>query len=217
MEFNNINIYWLGHDGYKIVNNEDKIVYIDPYKLKETHNEHDADLILISHNHFDHLSPEDLRIINNEKTLIIAAAECVEKLKQEGFKNIKEVEPGQKILQDGIDIEVVPAYNIDKNYHPKEDKKVGFIITTNGTRIYHSGDTDAIPEMNEIKPDIALVPVSGVYVMTAEEAAKAINNMIKPSKVAIPMHYGTIVGTEVDANKFKELVKVCEVVLLNSE
>lgn len=217
MEFNNINIYWLGHDGYKIVNNEDKIVYIDPYKLKETHNEHDADLILISHNHFDHLSPEDLRIINNEKTLIIAAAECVEKLKQEGFRNIKEVEPGQKILQDGIDIEVVPAYNIDKNYHPKEDKKVGFIITTNGTRIYHSGDTDAIPEMNEIKPDIALVPVSGVYVMTAEEAAKAINNMIKPSKVAIPMHYGTIVGTEVDANKFKELVKVCEVVLLNSE
>jgi L-ascorbate metabolism protein UlaG (beta-lactamase superfamily) len=217
MEFNNINIYWLGHDGYKIVNNEDKIVYIDPYKLKEKHNEHDADLILISHNHFDHLSPEDLRIINNEKTSIIAAAECVEKLKQEGFKNIKEVEPGQKILQDGIDIEVVPAYNIDKNYHPKEDKKVGFIITTNGTRIYHSGDTDAIPEMNEIKPDIALVPVSGVYVMTAEEAAKAINNMIKPSKVAIPMHYGTIVGTEVDANKFKELVKVCEVVLLNSE
>lgn len=217
MEFNNINIYWLGHDGYKIVNNEDKIVYIDPYKLKEKHTEHDADLILISHNHFDHLSPEDLRIINNEKTSIIAAAECVEKLKQEGFKNIKEVEPGQKILQDGIDIEIVPAYNIDKNYHPKEDKKVGFIITTNGTRIYHSGDTDAIPEMNEIKPDIALVPVSGVYVMTAEEAAEAINNMIKPSKVAIPMHYGTIVGTEVDANKFKELVKVCEVVILNSE
>ncbi|MGB9167430.1 MAG: MBL fold metallo-hydrolase, partial [Nitrososphaeraceae archaeon] len=108
-------------------------------------------------------------------------------------------------------------YNIDKNYHPKEDKKVGFIITTNGTRIYHSGDTDAIPEMNEIKPDIALVPVSGVYVMTAEEAAKAINNMIKPSKAAIPMHYGTIVGTVVDANKFKELVKVCEVVILDSE
>ena len=217
MEFNNINIYWLGHDGYKIVNNEEKIIYIDPYKLKEKHKEHDADLILISHNHFDHLSPEDLRIINNEKTLIIAAAECVEKLKQEGFKNIKEVEPGQKILQDGINIEVVPAYNTDKNYHPKEDKKVGFIITTNGIRIYHSGDTDAIPEMNEIKPDIALVPVSGVYVMTAEEAATAINNKIKPSKVAIPMHYGTIVGTEIDANKFKGLVKVCEVLILNSE
>jgi L-ascorbate metabolism protein UlaG (beta-lactamase superfamily) len=217
VQINDIELEWLGHDGYKIVTKENVKMYIDVYKLHEKHDKNDADIILISHNHFDHLSLEDLRMVNNENSYIFAAKECVDKLTQEGFKNIKEVEPGENIQHKGITVEIVPAYNINKDFHPKADKKVGFKITTTGTTIYHSGDTDAIPEMNNIKTDIALVPVSGVYVMNAEEAAAAVNEMIKPSKIAIPMHYGSIVGSRVDAIKFKVLVKVCEVVILNNE
>ncbi|MFB5598859.1 MAG: MBL fold metallo-hydrolase [Nitrososphaeraceae archaeon] len=217
MEINNIKLEWLGHDGYKITTPENVRIYIDPYKLDMKHKKNDAELILISHNHFDHLSPEDLRMVKNENSLIIAAKECVDMLKQEGFKNIKEVEPGENIQQKGITLQIVPAYNVNKSFHPKVDKKVGFNITTNNTTIYHCGDTDVIPEMKDLKTDIALVPVSGVYVMNAEEAAKAVNEMIKPSKLAIPMHYGSIVGTKEDAIKFKEQVKVCDVILLSRE
>jgi L-ascorbate metabolism protein UlaG (beta-lactamase superfamily) len=219
MEINNIKFHWLGHDGFKLITPNKKIIYIDPYKISEVHHKkNDAEIVLISHNHFDHLSIEDLRHIINENTKIIAASECIEKLKQEGFKNVKNVEPGQTIEENDISIKIVPAYNINKNFHPKDDRKVGFIITFDKMlRIYHSGDTDKIPEMSDYKSDVALVPVSGVYVMTAEEAADAINNLLKPSKLTIPMHYGTIVGSLDDAIKFKKLVKICEVEILPQE
>ena len=103
----------------------------------------------------------------------------------------------------GLTIEAVPAYNTNKKFHPKSDGKIGFVFSINGRRIYHAGDTDMIPEMESIGPDIALVPVSGTYVMNAEEAADAVNDLIRPKKVAIPMHYNAIVGTEEDAKKFK--------------
>lgn len=219
MKINNIKLQWLGHDGFKLITPDDKVIYIDPYKISEVHHKkNDAKIVLISHNHFDHLSIEDLRHIINEHTKIIAASECIEKLNQEGFRSVKGVEPGETIEEEGIIIEIVPSYNINKNFHPKEDRKVGFIITfDNNFRIYHSGDTDMIPEMSEFKPDVALVPVSGVYVMTAEEAADAINNLLKPSKLTIPMHYGTIVGSQQDATKFKQLVKYCPVEILTQE
>ena len=109
------------------------------------------------------------------------------------------------------------AYNTNKKFHPKADSKVGFVFALSNMRIYHTGDTDDIPEMSAAKPDVALVPVSGTYVMTAEEAAKAVNEKIKPKKLAIPMHYGSIVGSEQDAAKFKELVTTCPVQILNRE
>ena len=219
MEINNIKLHWLGHDGFSLITQDNKVIYIDPYKISEVHHKkNDAELVLISHNHFDHLSIEDLRHIINENTKIIAASECIEKLNQEGFKSAKGVEPGQTIEERGVSIEIVPAYNTNKNFHPKDDRKIGFIFTFDKTlKIYHAGDTDKIPEMSEFKPDIALVPVSGVYVMSADEAADAVNNLIKPSKLAIPMHYGTIVGSLDDAKKFKTLVKICRVEILAQE
>ena len=132
-------------------------------------------------------------------------------------RETKGVAPGDKLTVQGIPIEAVAAYNTNKHFHPKADGKVGFIITLNEMRIYHTGDTDDIPEMSAIEPDIALVPVSGTYVMTAEEAAKAVNEKIKPKKLAIPMHYGSIVGSKKDAAKFKELVTACPVEILEKD
>jgi L-ascorbate metabolism protein UlaG (beta-lactamase superfamily) len=125
--------------------------------------------------------------------------------------------PGERASPRGLVVEAIRAYNTNKKFHPKEDNKIGFVITVDGHRIYHSGDTDIIPEMSGLNPDIALLPVSGTYVMTADEAAKAIDESIKPKNFAIPMHYGSIVGSEEDANKFKAAVRTCEVRILNKE
>ena len=130
---------------------------------------------------------------------------------------VTEVAPGDRATVKGIKIEIVAAYNTNKAFHPKQDGKVGFVITLNGLRVYHCGDTDEISEMSEVKPDVALVPVSGTYVMTADEAAKAVDGRIKPKMLAIPMHYAAIVGSEEDAKRFKEMVKACPVEILAKE
>jgi L-ascorbate metabolism protein UlaG (beta-lactamase superfamily) len=217
MEFNGVIFHWLGHDGFKIIAGG-KTIYTDPYKLgKAQHNKNDADIVFISHNHFDHLSMDDLKHVVAKKTTMLAATECVEQLKAAGAAEIKGVAPGDKLTVQGVPVEAVAAYNTNKKFHPKADGKVGFVITAGSIRIYHAGDTDDIPEMNTVNPDIALLPVSGTYVMTAEEAARAVNEKIKPKKLAIPMHYGTIVGTENDAKKFKDLVKVARVEILSQD
>jgi L-ascorbate metabolism protein UlaG (beta-lactamase superfamily) len=218
LEFNGIKFHWLGHDGYKIIAGSKATIYIDPYQLsKLQQNKNDADIVLISHNHFDHLSTDDLKHIVGEKTTIVAAKECVEQLKNFEVAEIKGVAPGDRLTVQGISIEAVAAYNTNKHFHPRADGKVGFVITLDNMRIYHSGDTDDIPEMSMTKPDVALIPVSGTYVMTAEEAARAVNEKIKPKKLAIPMHYGSIVGSEKDAVNFKRLVQVCAVQILDKE
>lgn len=191
-------IKWYGHDTFKV--KAEKIIYTDPYKLKKESEK--ADIILITHDHFDHCSPEDVEMIQNEKTIIVTTSDCAKKLKG----NIKTVKPWDKLNVSEIEIEAVPAYNTNKDFHPKSKGWVGFIFKANGKRIYIAGDTDYIPEMKKFKNiDIALLPVSGTYVMTAEEAVKAALE-IKP-KLAIPMHYGTIVGSISDAEKFKKLLK----------
>lgn len=217
LEHNGVKITWLGHDSFKISNG--KTLYIDPYKIKSAGK---ADILLISHEHFDHLSMDDIKKVASSNTTIVAAKQCADALKNVGAKEVVVVKPGEKVNVQGIAIEAVAAYNTNKinpdtkkPFHPKEDNKVGFVVTINNVRIYHAGDTDAIQEMKNIRTDIALLPVSGTYVMTAEEAAEAVK-MIKP-KIAIPMHFGAIVGSEKDAEKFKHLVKECDVKILNKE
>ncbi|MEW6605030.1 MAG: MBL fold metallo-hydrolase, partial [Thermoproteota archaeon] len=174
MEFNGVRFHWLGHDGFRIIAGG-KTIYIDPYQLSEAQqNKNDADIVLISHNHFDHLSMDDLKHVIGKKTSVVAAKECLDQLKDAGAAEVKGVAPGDKVTVQGVPVEAIAAYNTNKKFHPKADKKVGFVITIANMRIYHTGDADDIPEMSTAKPDVALVPVSGTYVMTAEEAAKAV-------------------------------------------
>ena len=189
-------INWLGHDAFRI--DAQKTIYIDPFQIQPGPK---ADIILVSHEHFDHCSPEDIERIQTEHTVIITESESAAKLKG----NIKIMKPNETLTLNDIKIETVPSYNTNKKFHPKENGWLGFIIEIIGERIYHSGDTDYIPEMKEIKTNIALLPVSGTYVMTAEEAVKAAL-AIKPD-LAIPMHYGAIVGGEEDARQFKKALE----------
>jgi L-ascorbate metabolism protein UlaG (beta-lactamase superfamily) len=215
-EYNNIGITWTGHAGFKILHGNKKM-YIDPYKMSNKYeNIFDADIVLITHNHFDHLSIEDLKNIINERTVIVSAQECLSQLKSLKVKDLIGIDPHNNEKLDDLVVEAVPAYNVNKDFHPKDDKKIGFIIKFGNDRIYHTGDSDIIPEMKDTKPTIVLIPVSGTYVMTAEEASKAVNELINP-KIAIPMHYGTIVGNKEDAIRFSELVTVCETKILESE
>ena len=214
-EYGGVKISWLGHDGFKIKNA--KTVYVDPYEIKGGE---EADILLISHNHEDHCSPEDVKKIVSQKTTIVTTAESKRKLSKMKAKEILVARPGQKIILDDVSIETVPAYNVNKfrspghPFHPKENEMLGFIVTMNGVRIYHAGDTDLIPEMERFNVDVACLPVSGTYVMTAEEAVESTRHI--KLKVAIPMHYGSIVGDDRDAERFKTLAS-CEVRILSKE
>jgi L-ascorbate metabolism protein UlaG (beta-lactamase superfamily) len=185
---------WLGHDTFQI-KTHDLVIYTDPYQLLGGV---PADLILITHDHYDHCSPDDVARIQNAGTTIVGPADSAAKFKGK----VKTVKPGDRLSVGGIDIEVVPAYNTNKKFHPKANGWVGYVFTVEGVRIYLAGDTDRIPEMKAVRCDIALLPIGGTYTMTAEEAALAAQD-IKP-KVAVPMHYASIVGTQADAEQFKK-------------
>ncbi|HEY66387.1 MAG TPA: MBL fold metallo-hydrolase [Caldilineae bacterium] len=189
-----VEIHWLGHDAFRLEG--EKTVYIDPWKLPE--GLPPAHLILITHDHYDHCSPEDVEKVRTAETVVAAPAAAAAKLKAP----VTIVQPGDQLDLNGVPVEVVPAYNIDKPFHPKQAGHVGYIVTLGGERIYHTGDSDPIPEMNDLKVDIALLPVSGKYVMDADQAAE-LAGRLRP-KLAIPMHYGEIVGSEADARRFQE-------------
>ncbi|HVP57374.1 MAG TPA: MBL fold metallo-hydrolase [bacterium] len=184
-----------------------KNIYFDPFQLSGKLPP--ADIILITHDHFDHLSPADVAKIIKPTTVVISVPAALAKLPKQGV--FKAVKPGDTLTVEGIKIEAVPAYNIDKQYHPKEKAYVGFIVHVGGRTFYHAGDTDLIPEMKDFKVDVAMLPIGGTYTMTATEAAKAAN-IIKP-KVAIPMHYGAVVGSIADAQTFKAEAKVPVIIM----
>lgn len=187
---------WLGHD---CILYQNKItLYFDPFEIAGGP---PADLILISHDHFDHCSPDDVKKIQTKDTIIVTETDSAKKL----TGRIEILQPGETKIIQGISIEAVPSYNTNKDFHPKAKGWIGFIVTLNGVRLYHPGDTDFIPEMKTIKADIAFLPVSGTYVMTAKEAVEAAK-VLNP-QIAIPMHYGAIVGSDDDAREFKELLQ----------
>ena len=202
MRIGNIELTRTGHSGFLIENS--KKIYIDPYKLKSWEK---ADLILITHSHYDHCSIEDLKKIVKDGTIVICSGDCCSKFNHLDEKiDLKVIEPGQEIKIEEIKVKAVPAYNINKKFHDKAEYWNGYIIEIEGKRVYHAGDTDLIPEMQELgKIDVALLPVSGTYTMNAEEAARAAF-MIKP-KITIPIHYGEVVGSREDAEKFKDICK----------
>ena len=214
--YKGVKITWLGHDGFRI--QDGQTIYVDPFQIGT--NPPRADVILVSHEHFDHCSPDDLKKIVGPNTVIVAHQQSRAELSKLKAKEVRIVKPGDKIKVGKLEVEAVPAYNLNKFrepgkvFHPKEDGKLGFILTINGVRVYHAGDTDHIPEMKATRPEIAFLPVSGTYVMTAQEAAEAVSS-INP-KVVIPMHFGAIVGEPKDAETFKKLV-TCQVEILEKE
>ena len=202
--YRNVNVHWLGHDS--IVLSGTKTVIIDPFKAKGNFK---ADLLLISHEHSDHLSEDDIRRFTTPSTIMVASKPCEDGLRK--FPNEKKfVAPGAKLELKGVTIETIPAYNINKFrepgkvFHPKQDGRVGFIVTLDKVKFYHSGDTDATPELKAVNVDVAFVPVSGTYVMTAAEAADAAKVM--KAEVVVPFHWGAIVGSKSDAENFKRLL-----------
>ncbi|MEN2974457.1 MAG: MBL fold metallo-hydrolase [Candidatus Caldarchaeales archaeon] len=214
--YGDIEISWLGHDSF-YVKYADKRLYFDPYKIRPKDK---ASHIFISHEHFDHLSLDDIRKIVSPETNVVASESCMRQLTSLKIGLLNYMRAGDELVVSGVRVKAVPAYNLNKFrepgivYHPKAAGGVGYIVELGGVKIYHMGDTDFIPEMKNLSADIVFVPVSGTFVMTAEEAAQAVNE-IKP-KIAIPMHYGAIVGGSKDVEEFKKRANV-EVVTLEKE
>ena len=196
------NMEVLYHSSIRISKN--KAIYIDPFKIDKDYN--DADIVFITHDHFDHYSEEDIDKVINENTTIIIPKELLTKILRKGInKNaVITVESNKEYMVQGIKFETIPAYNTNKTFHPKENDWVGYIITLDGIIYYIAGDTDITEENRKVKCDVAFVPVGGTYTMNFKEAAQLINE-IQP-KIAVPIHYGNVVGTKQDATDFIKLL-----------
>ena len=196
------NIEVLYHSSIRI--NKEQIIYIDPFNINKNYN--DADIIFITHDHYDHYSKEDIEKVKKGSTLFVATKDVADKLLKDGFNRdkIKIVYPNNLYILDKINFETIPAYNTNKQFHPKENGWVGYILKIEGIRYYIAGDTDITEENRKVKCDVAFVPVGGTYTMDFKEAAELVNE-IKP-KIAVPTHYGNIVGTKQDGVEFIKLL-----------
>ena len=196
------NIEVLCHSSIRI--NRGIVIYIDPFRIDKNYN--DANIIFITHDHWDHYSKEDIIKVRNEETVIVAPKDLVNKLVDSGFivEHIIAVEPGKEYTIDTIKFETIAAYNINKEFHPKENGWVGYIIDIDNIRYYIAGDTDITEENKKVKCDVAFIPVGGTYTMDFREAADLVN-IIKPT-IAVPTHYGSVVGSNEDGDKFLNLI-----------
>ncbi|MBI2044197.1 MBL fold metallo-hydrolase [Candidatus Pacearchaeota archaeon] len=209
MIIDGIELRWLGHASFTI--KERLVIYIDPYNI--TSIQEKADIVLITHSHYDHCSLADIEKVIKEGTKIFFPVDCQSILSRIKISvKMEIVQPNQELKFGSIKISTLPAYNIDKNFHPKNESWVGYLIKMNGVIIYHAGDTDFIPEMKNLtgfkqenKKLIALLPVGGRFTMNSEEAFESAKT-IKPF-LAIPCHWGSVVGTKKDAEEFLELCK----------
>ncbi|MCX5783237.1 MAG: MBL fold metallo-hydrolase [Elusimicrobia bacterium] len=201
-------IHWLGHAAFQIASLSGTIIYFDPFQLSRQ--EPKADIILISHDHYDHCDTASIKKIIKPSSIIIASSSAADKLKD--FK-VKKISAGEiinlQVGKDLIEIEAVPSYNLLKEFHPKSAGNVGFIVKIGGKKIYHVGDSDYLPkEMKALaakKIYAALLPVGGTYTMSAKEAVSAA--LAVGAEISIPMHYGLIVGKDSDGQEFKNLLK----------
>ena len=196
------NVEVLIHSSIRI--NKGLVIYFDPYKINKDYN--DADIVFITHSHYDHYSEDDLKKVIKDNTIIIIPNDLEEKVIKLGFdkEHILVVKPNEEYNTLGINFKTIPAYNINKNFHPRENNWVGYLINIDNITYYIAGDTDITEENRKVSCDVAFIPIGGTYTMTYLEAADLVNK-IKP-KVVVPIHYGLIVGTKEDAIKFKELI-----------
>lgn len=187
------------------VNNHSSIqindIFIDPYGITETNKK--AKYIFITHTHYDHLSLEDIKKIISKETIFVAPKDAQKSL-EENFPNHEKfyVEPNQELKFDNFEVKVIPAYNINKNFHKKEFGWVGYVFKIDSITYTILGDTDEIPEHETLKTNVLFVPIGGTYTMNAEEAALLVNK-IKPD-LAVPVHYNAIVGSKEDEEIFLE-------------
>ena len=195
------NIHWLGHDSFRL--DGGVTLYIDPYKLPA--GQPQAGVILVTHEHFDHLSPDDIDQIAGPGTVVVGPAAVTGQIK--GLETVT-VAAGDSVDVRGVEVLAVPAYNVDKfrapgePYHPREAGHLGYVVTFGGVRYYHAGDTDAVPEMADVHCDVALLPVGGTFTMTWQEAAAACD--VIDAAAAVPMHYGEVIGDARDAEAFRD-------------
>jgi L-ascorbate metabolism protein UlaG (beta-lactamase superfamily) len=204
-------LHWLGHDSFRL--DGPPVIYFDPWKLKGR--PPGADLVLVSHEHHDHCSPDDVKRVSGPDTVVLAGGSAASQL-----PGARAVAPGDRLTVAGVEVEAVRAYNVNKYrspgvpFHPRESDHVGYVVTVDRVRVYFAGDTDHIPEMADIGCDVALLPVSGTYVMTVEEAAGAARTL--SPQIVVPMHYGAGIGTADDGRRFTQLYEG-QVVLLTAE
>ena len=191
------------HSSIKIINN--KTIYIDPFRINEV--THDADYIFVTHSHYDHFSTSDILKVAKIDTVFIATEDTKTSFELMGVpeEQIIIVKPNNSYKTKDISFETVYAYNKEKKFHPKENNWVGYVINLNNTTYYIAGDTDNIEEIQNIKCDIAFLPIGGTYTMNAKEAAELANKI--ECKKVVPIHYGEIVGTQEDLKNFIELTK----------
>lgn len=192
----------LCHSSIKI--NKGLVIYFDPFKIDREY--HDADIIFITHSHYDHYSEEDINKVRKEDTQIVAPLDLLDNLLTLDFtkNSITLVKPNENYTVKGLSFKTIPAYNTNKNFHPKANNWVGYLVTIDNMTYYIAGDTDITTENKQVKCDVAFVPIGGTYTMDYKEAAKLINE-IKP-KVAIPTHYGKIIGNISDGQNFAKLI-----------